>query len=702
MKKFVKLAKSTYPGNKDGNLEKKAKLINLVNDFHKQYDSLHYLYESMRGDVKKHVEIRDDDDDDNSSSATADSESYYSLEESNIKGSENSIDISKVPVGNTDELGIKDAKSKSTSQSLARIRELEQEVKNLKLQTAMIGTEKNKLEEKSEHKANESAEIEVKVSRLVAQISESELKLKEKESQFSSARKQFDIDEQQYISRISDLSAKANSFQVEVRLLKSKLEDSLCSESIQKSRVKGLLERVDFLEKELAARNSKKAELELDLKKKSQETSEFLNEIENLRNEMTRKVTRKGGREIRVKDLEQEIHSLTSSKSDLEEQVKKINQEAFRTNFEKEELHKKISDLQTAVSEKENYIFTVQEKFKASEIDMSAQIKYLTEEVRSVEHKMEALNDDIKILQVELDSSRYEKERLCIELEKEKHNSFQLDNEITNLTTMVVDQQVNDERKILQVELEYLRKRKEQLEMELDKEKQECSRRSQLAKENVELINKITDQKKTINELGGEINKLADENKQAQSNLAASKLNVQHAVKKMEEKTAEIQKQFEAQYRILTRRIRIAEQLHAENKDLFTNTRDMYEKEKRELLKKVDASTYGIESIKDMSLKANDIIASLDSLTFKFEQGTTRFLNRLSKSSCDMKFFKDWVTKKNNTLLQVKDEFGCVRNQLDDKEAEILASKEKVKELEKIIQEKEDQVPDVCFRGEGS
>ncbi|KAL3818259.1 hypothetical protein ACJIZ3_004164 [Penstemon smallii] len=580
VKRILKLAKNINPGNKDGNMKKKAEIIHLIEDFHQQYESLYSLYEDLRGEVKKNVKSGDDDA--SSSTSTSGSESYYSPAEVKTNSLHTSSDNSKASDSDNQDLDdtilkdkltsttevtknvnfdsestigvpreimkIQEEETEETTQKLSKMKDLEKEVTSLKAEIVNLYAEKKQMEGQVEFKSNEAMGLKEKISKMEARNSEFEDKLKEKEQ------------------KIVDLITQANSLQLQVNTLR--LE---------------------------------KGELESELKKISEEASEGFRQIETLRNELKGRsldeqgsIEEKEGLKAQVKDLELKIHSLNSNKTVLEEQISNSNEEAFQSNVAKGELHGKISELK--------------------------------------------------------------------------------------------------------MELETLKNDKKQLQIELEKEKQESAiSKSQMEKKNTELTNKITDQQKNLLELADTMSKLKDENGQAQTKFADSKTNLALVEKKMEEMAEEFRKQFEDKYRIMSRRIRVAEQLHVENKEWYRKTKETYEEEIKDLKERLGKSEAGLKNIKDLSLTANDMLTSLDTVALKFEECTANFLNRISKASCELKFAKDWAMRKNKALLHVKDDLDCLLAQLDDKESEILVFREKVwktenkvRELEKMVKEKED------------
>lgn len=629
-------------GNKERNLRKKAEAIHLIEDFQKQYESLYSLYANLKEQVKKKVGSGDGDgdgDDNTSSTSGSDSESHHSQRE--LKGRSNaaSSDYQESEASDLEDTTIlkdkltcssevkkamnpepevfKDLEvpggeeSEKTSQMLGRIKDLEGQVDTLKIEVSNLCTQKTQLEVQVERRLNEATQTNEEISRLEAQILEMVAISKEKECQFDLLGKQFADNEQHYSSRISDLAAQADDMQNELNMLKhqkGELEERLLKETKQwSSQVNGLMEQVNSLQKEVENVNREKDELKLKL---DDESKRYLLQIQVLRNELSlneqRAVEEKERVKAQINDLELEIKTLRSKKSEQEEQLKKTENEAFQPDFEKEKLlEKKISELQTSLSEKEDELSIEQRKSKDSQTIASVKIKSLAEGVEHIKSNMESLQNEKQCLQVELEALQNDKKQLQMELEKERENSFQLE--------------------------------------------------------------KI------------------------------SKTNFQLVERKIDELAEEFRKQYDDQFRILSRRIRVAEQLQVESKEWYQKTREMYEQETKEH-KEVGERTEGeLKNVKDLTLAANELLTLLDSNALKFDERTGNLVNRISKASCELNFVKQWAMRKNKALLQVRDDMDCLVSQLDDREAEMLVYREKVwksenkvRELEKIIKDHED------------
>ncbi|KAL2547636.1 COP1-interactive protein 1 [Forsythia ovata] len=609
-------------------MKKKSELIQLIQDYHKQYLSLYSLYEDLRGEVRKNINSKDDD---SSSTSTSDSKSHDSPKDStredveirNDIASEDLEDVLKDKFTSTIEtidmdsqssfemsreesrenlkdLEVQDELSESARRRAAmdegkrlvqRKDDLEGQVSSLSLEIEALFVEKRETEERIDCTLNEAKELKSKNSELKAQILELQEKSKQKDDHFSLLTTTFEENEQHYKSRIEGLMKQANSFELEMNSLhtqKGELERR-CEEG--SSQVEDLKKRANFLQQELDTMSNQRGELELELENKSKEASNYLSQIENLNEKFTEvqgTMEEKEGLKLQVQDLELEAESINTKKSDLEEKMVRIYEEAYQSRVEKEELQKKIPELQTDLSKKEN---------------------------------------ELNKLKNDLDALQSEKNRLKLELETEKQNS------------------------VISI--------------------------SNMEKKNIELTKKIAE--------------IREEHKQH------SKSNFQMAERKIEEMAKEFRKQFEDNLRIMSRRIRVAEQLQAENKDCYSKMKEIYEQENKELKVRFGKAEVGLKNVKELSLTVNDMLNSLDTVGLKFEECTANFLNRISKVSCELKFAKDWVRRKNKAAMHLKDDLNCLLSQMDEKEAEILVFRErvwksenKVRELEKMNKHNED------------
>ncbi|KAL7122879.1 hypothetical protein ACP275_01G071200 [Erythranthe tilingii] len=689
VKTILKLTKNINHGNKERNLRKKSEVIHLIEDFEKQYEALYSMYEDLRREVKNSVgggDDYDDDDDDDADDEYAssnDAETFYTAEELSARRSEtsggasdmedtilkdkltSSSEVKTVVVNLDKEYGEDD--SENTSKNSARVKGLEGEVASLKVEISIL------------------CELEEQMKKKVSRMEE---EMRENEGRFYSLKKQSEVNEEQYLSRISDMTAHADDMRIELNTLKfekDKLEERFSS-------------RVESLMKEVVNVNSRKAELELELESKLEcaiRTETLSSNLEMMSEENERLKNKIHDLELDVQSLnveKQKLHgeisqlheSLSATKNELsnerrkfstyrnnmsvkieslEEEIKNLKSkvESLRSvNVEKQKLHDEISELQKSLSLTKNELTNERNKFSTYENTMSAKIKSSEEEIKNLNSKVEHLQ-----------SVNAEKQKLHGEISQLKKSLSIAKNNLLNEQIKFSTYQSNTSAKIesseeeiknLNIKLEDLLNDKRQLQADLENEKEESS------------INKSQVEKIT-------------------------RTNFQIIERKAEEMAEEFKKQLEDKYRILSRRIRVAEQLQVENQEWYRKTKETYDQISNDLKERAEKSEIGLMKVKDMALTANDALIALDTVASRFEECVANLPNRISKAACELKFAKDWAARKNNAVAVAKGDFECLLRQLDDKEGEIVVFREKVwesenrvRELEKMIKEREDGV----------
>ncbi|KAK4349688.1 hypothetical protein RND71_032443 [Anisodus tanguticus] len=716
VKRIAKLIKKINQGSREGNLRRRSELLQLVDEFHKQYQSLYSMYDNLRGEVRKklHEEPRGDSSS-QSSSSCSNSESYFSPEEVTTKSSsscsnceplEDAILKEKIVTSNIEvnesvenfetpmaysrgsesgeffkDLRIDQGEGKLITESewsndklkekedeilylthefelrekerLFQIKGLEDQVASMKVELDNLCVQKRELEEQLVCKSSELKQMEESNSGLQSRV----LTL---EDQFSHLLKEFAENQLNSRSRIDDLMEKSNGLQQEVDRLDSErheLEQKLLNETKKGTeQVKDLAEKTHFSELQ-------KSELELSLEKKSHESSDQVKDLTE-----------------RTKFLQQELEALRNQNSELDLSLKEKTQEVSECHLRIENMKEELTS--TTLSEKglikeTDGLKSEVKSFAKEKGDLEEKIMDMNQEAYHSELQKEKLNDKIMELETKLLGKEAE-----VGILQKKHEAYM--NDMSTLRTRISN---------IQKQLQIAETENSKFQSQLEKEKNEFSQSlKQMEKNNTELTIKIAEQEKIIY-------KSKEEHKQMQIKLEDSKLNFHNAERKLEEMTEELRKTFEDSLRILSRRIRVAEQLHIENKEWYQKTRNSYEKENKDLKEKNARHQMGLRGVKDISLTASDMLGSLDGVALKFEECTAHFLNRISKVSCELQFVRDWVMRKNKAMAHVKDDFDCLLTQCDDKEAEILKYREKVwksenkvRELEKFIKDKEETI----------
>ncbi|KAD3641472.1 hypothetical protein R6Q59_004087 [Mikania micrantha] len=440
------------------------------------------------------------------------------------------------------------------------------------------------------------------------------------------------------------------------------LRDCLVEKENNKSpsKMKALEDRIIALKLEVETLNCQKSEHEREYKGRHDEFHRRLKDTSGLQLEFAFKV--KEGEILKKLDecekffngkikesmdlinkLETEVNSLRSlNKNFSHEEVQEMVSLRIQNQESEIKLNKQIKE----ASESLEMLKSLTEKLNqktANEEGLVKERDVLKEQVKDLELKIEKLNDENNL-------SKYENEnqRTISELQEKLQ---QKDGHISTLESEIED--VKREMKSLEQKFKSL---------EIDK---------------LELEGKNDILAATLEEREMQLNKLSQE---AYSSFRTP-------VRKMGEMVDEFRKKSEDGIRILSRRIRVAEQLHNETREWYKKTREKNEQDRKD-------SELALHSIKNMISTVSDTLSVSETFGLRFVEFCEAFTNRVSKVSCEINFVKDWMRRKNGALVQVKKDFDELVVQLDDKENEILGSRQKVlklesklRDLEKIVKE---------------
>ncbi|CAN4075899.1 unnamed protein product [Withania somnifera] len=754
VKRIAKLIKKINQGSREGNLRRRSELLQLLDEFHKQYQSLYSMYDNLRGEVRKKLhEEHEDDSSSQSSSSCLNSESYFSTAEVTAKSSSSCSNYEplgdamlKEKLTTSNSVGSFDAENFETLMSYSRgsesgeffndlwiqgeeklinesewlqekvkekedeilyltddfelrekerldqIKGLEDQVAAMKVELENLYFQRRELEEQLGCKSNELKQMEDNNSMLRSRVVALEATFIQKDDEFSHLLKESNENQLKSTSRMDDLTEKLHVLQQEVDRLNAKRHE--LEQKLLNETMKESEQVKDFAEKtQFSELQHVNGPLQQEVDRLYVERNELEQKLLHVMNE---------GRE-QVKDL----HFSELQKSDLDVSLEKKSHEA--------------SDRVKDLTERTNYL---QQELEAltnqnCELEMSLKkkLKNYQNELTSTSLSEKGLTKEMGGLKLEVKSLVREKSDMEEKIMDMNQESYHAELQKQNLSDKIMEL----ETKLLEKEAEVgiLQKNHEaymnemttqgsmltarisniQKQLQTTEAEKSGLHLMQMEKKNTELTIKIAEQQKTLRGMQDVVNRSKGEHKQMQIKLEDSKLNFQNAERKLVEMTEELRKTFEDSLRILSRRICVAEQLHNENKEWYQKTRNSYQKEDKDLKEKDARHEMGLRGIKDISLTASDMLGSLDAVALKFEGCTAHFLNRISKNSCELQFVKDWVMRKNKVIARAKDDFDCLLAQCDDKEAEILKYREKVwksenkvRELEKMIKDKQESM----------
>ncbi|KAJ0104538.1 hypothetical protein Patl1_17566 [Pistacia atlantica] len=399
VQKILQLVKSKEQEREDGNIsdsETDSELVGLIEEFHNQYQSLHARYSNLRGESGRRSRGRGRKERQASASPISGSDSdYYSSEDIDInnhtltngqqkmsnasrkkeRGTENSEvnDRKQNSVSTTDENEASDSDEnlEAFSETQTSDKDVGGQISGLKLELEALRSQKTDLESQCVKKTTEAKQLEKENKGLQGQISKLELISKEGKNEISDLQKKLKDNEKNLTSKIEGLKA-------QVSYLQSELDSSRASENKATGLVKGLTDQINVMQRDL----------DLLLEGKNKEISEYQIQVNNLKEEQTKKTAvgqrmlkEKESFLVRVKDLELELESLSDQKHKLEEQLDSKIHHMKLLREEKKRLQGRIAELSDQLS-------ALQRNYEGREKEASTQILALDAQVHNMQQEL--------------------------------------------------------------------------------------------------------------------------------------------------------------------------------------------------------------------------------------------------------------------------------------------------------------------------
>ncbi|KAF9685905.1 hypothetical protein SADUNF_Sadunf03G0103100 [Salix dunnii] len=688
--KILKLIQNNGPAKKgkiQEDSKKRSALIELVEDFHKQYQSLYAQYDYLRAELGKKAPGRKEKES-SPSSSFSDSE-YYSPDIGSSPMIDMHLETSDGTAGELDAAnlvvsGLKHRLASATSENEAlhakysaalqeadnvnkqnwelsallkvhelhdsqastQIKELEGQLTTLKTEMDSLYTLKKDFEAQIENKAAEAQHLQEKNSQLLSRVSELELMSKEKGDGISTIQKQQKDGEKSFTSRIEDLMAQVNNLQLETVSLRSqnaKLEASKRKEA--SAQAKGLKNRINILQKELDSLRCEKSQLEAQLNMKTKEVAENLLRAETLEGEIARKaiteqelLKEKETFHAQRKNLELEAESIRNQKNRLEELIRSKNQETEQLRQEGERMRARIFELEGILLDRGDSFSPCQKEYESRENEASTQIMALKSQVFSLQQDLDSLLSEKSLLETQ--NERLRRDIMQIQ--------FQLENEVQNLTSKIEEQQ-----KIL-------------------KDKEDTMKR--LAEETKVVRHHLLDSPKY---------RSLDSPKYR--SLDSPRTNLQSLERKIEELAASFQMKMENHIRILYQRILVAEQIHAETKDSYKKMKDRLDQENTELIEKTTAFEAEFRKIREILLETGEVFSGAETVLKKFYEDNENVSDPICRISNELQFAKRWITETKDEIKKLKHNVDSLTLQLNGKEEKEFLLREKVWKLEATL-----------------
>ncbi|XP_039062196.1 COP1-interactive protein 1-like isoform X2 [Hibiscus syriacus] len=323
-------------------------------------------------------------------------------------------------------------------------------------------------------------------------------------------------------SQISELEMISKQRQEELLILTNNFEDK---EKESLSRVENLTMQINNLLVDMELLRTQKAQLEEHIVVKGDETS---TQVKSLMDQ--------------INTLQQELESLHSQKAELEVQLESKTQVVSDLVIEieksKEEIVSKTEDQQRVLLEKEGLLAHTEE---------------LESEVNSLKNQKGELEEDLR-------TKIEENGQLREELVGLQNQIFELEKSLAEkgLEFNALVAQVKN----LQQELDSLQTRRNELELQLEREKQESSERLiGFENEKSGLESQISNQQRTLEEQGEAYKKLAEEYKEVEGLYQECKANLELAERKLKELSEEFHINIESKSQVAADMKQIVENL---------------------------------------------------------------------------------------------------------------------------------------------
>jgi len=692
--KIQKLVKNENQSKKDANPRRSRKdteLMGLTEDLYKQYQSLNAQYDNVIGKVLSQQRK----DSMFSSDCDSDSEYFSSKEEQKVADTvkqESDRDDNREAtdlnqnIGNTNQV-LKTEASVEATEIEIKLTSLMEEMKSLR-------NDKTKLEFQIESQANEVKQLSIQNTELQNHVMELESLLKEKQGVLSDLEIKLNNSEEQAKLNIVKLMAQVNELVLEtdsLRTQKDEMEEKIkCDKNEASMQRDDLMEKLNVMQQKLDSIENHNKELEAQFERKAEEISQFLIQMENLKENLAEMkstehtmMDEKEGFLARLKDMEFKLETQSNQKSELQEQLAEMK-----------------STEQTMMEEKEGFLA----RLKDMELKLETQINQrneLEEQLRDTNYDIKQLMNENKALQ-----DRNHELRAAMTQRGEEISDFLKENDSeengASMEIMALKAEVNDMR----LALDNLQEQKTKLELQNERNHKEYAESmAKIETLNTNLTSQIADQEKTIKDQTSIIDRINAEQKQTIITSNKLMLNQRSAERKMEEMAEKLRKKMEDNIRLLHQRIHVAEQLNNENKNSCKLTKIRYEEENKILWEKVSIYEEELRRLKEdaanvtatadevthstmVDLKCIEFEATLNGLDVvaaKVEEHRECVMSNVSKMLCEVQFAKDWIKKMNVEMKQLKDNVDCLTTLMSEKEEQELLLRDKVWNLEATV-----------------
>ncbi|KAH6760978.1 hypothetical protein C2S52_008342 [Perilla frutescens var. hirtella] len=358
---------------KDGDDRNEA-LANLIEDFHKQYESLYDRYGHLTGELRNKFHGKRGKDSASSSSDSSDSDD--SPTESGKTNGEVEIKIEENP-------SVSISEREELEKKLAAAVD-EKEALHQEYQTAL------------KSKNGDVSLLRDENAQLQFRNSEMEKVLMVKENEFSDLQKKFGDRESELSERIMTLTADVNNLREQLGYTSDQKSESDRIVEKQRGEMSEILVQIENMKEELSRAENRNTEL-------GNKTIEQEREMQEQRDEFMKLSEEHKQLEVRFRDCQE---SLVLSEKKIEEISDQFRESMTAKNQDIDQLEETIDELKSDLEMREDEISTLVENMRATEVKqrLSGQKLRITEQVlsekeESHQKRVEKLQEEQRLLE---------------------------------------------------------------------------------------------------------------------------------------------------------------------------------------------------------------------------------------------------------------------------------------------------------------
>ncbi|KAG8375076.1 hypothetical protein BUALT_Bualt10G0062600 [Buddleja alternifolia] len=694
--------------------DRKEPLADLIEDFHNHYESLYARYDNLTEELRKKTQGKHGRDSSSSSSDSSDSDDSprkKGKKNGKLKNNfENDIkqelEMALLEVGDlkrklTATIDEKEALYQEYQSALRKAQETQRII-------TVVNVEAEKSNEEKSRLFCENADLNIELD--VARKLQAELNQKLKDMN---------------MERESLLVEKINA--EELRTINGQLQHEQDNLRLELDAAKGelitLKEKLEISENETIKLSQLQKATEQEKSGLFSKISQLEDEIKQDENKIHELVTESSQLSEKVTEKEREIDSLSNLKHELEEQLRIKIEDLTQLEEEKSKLLSENSEMERALIEKESEISNLLKKYEDGEREASARIIALTEDVNRLQEQLNSQKSEGDII---LEKKSGEILEFLIQIEKLKSEGNQLredngslENNISQFEEIIIEKgneiialqknldDVQNEKSTqiaalieqinsLQQEVELLQSEKNQLEVQIERYKQESMDSLALAEDqNNELVNKIIELERELKQQDDAFIKLHEEKNEEINQLEE---NIEDLKRDLEMKADEMStvvenmRNIEVKQRLSSQKLRITEQVLGEKEETHQSKVDWLKEEQKLLKERITIlsgiiATYKEAQVKivtEISEKVNNSLTGIDSFSMKFEEDYGHLESRIYEIVSELKVTKNWINESNAEKNELKKEIASLHQQ------ELLLMG-KIGELETVLRKDEDE-----------